>query len=53
MIAVTARSAGSDKAGSRKAGMDDFLRKPVSGEQWVHALASIMTPTDAAETAIG
>ena len=39
IIAVTARSASSDEARAREAGMDGFLRKPVSGEQLVHALA--------------
>lgn len=38
IIAVTARSAGSDEARAREAGMDGFLRKPVSGEQLSQAL---------------
>ena len=51
IIAVTARSAGSDEAHAREAGMDGFLRKPVSGEQLMYALARVVTPT-AAETAL-
>jgi signal transduction histidine kinase/ligand-binding sensor domain-containing protein/CheY-like chemotaxis protein len=39
IIAVTARSASSDEARAREAGMDGFLRKPVSGEQLAQALA--------------
>jgi CheY-like chemotaxis protein/anti-sigma regulatory factor (Ser/Thr protein kinase) len=42
IIAVTARSGGRDEARAREAGMDGFLRKPVSGEQLVAALAGIM-----------
>jgi len=43
IIAVTARSGGRDEARAREAGMDGFLRKPVSGEQLAGALARILT----------
>ena len=39
IIAVTARSGASDEKRAREAGMDGFLRKPVSGEQLAAALA--------------
>jgi CheY-like chemotaxis protein len=39
IIAVTARSGSEDEARARAAGMDDFLRKPLSGEQLSAALA--------------
>ena len=42
-VAVTARSGGRDEARAREAGMDGFLRKPVSGEQLAGALARILT----------
>ncbi|MEO8810207.1 MAG: ATP-binding protein [Rhodanobacter sp.] len=42
IIAVTARSGGRDEERAREAGMDGFLRKPVSGEQLVAALAGAM-----------
>jgi CheY-like chemotaxis protein len=32
-VAITARSGKDDEARSREAGMDGFLRKPLSGEQ--------------------
>ncbi|MGB3499503.1 MAG: response regulator, partial [Rhodanobacter lindaniclasticus] len=43
IIAVTARSGGRDEARAREAGMDGFLRKPVSGEQLAGALARVLT----------
>ncbi|CAM5360168.1 ATP-binding protein [Rhodanobacter lindaniclasticus] len=42
IIAVTARSGGRDEVRAREAGMDGFLRKPVSGEQLVDALTRTM-----------
>ena len=48
IIAVTARSGGRDEIRARDAGMDGFLRKPVSGEQLVAALARIMAAPEAA-----
>lgn len=42
LLAVTARSDASAEAQARAAGFDDFLRKPVSGEQLAGALASAM-----------
>ena len=39
IIAVTARSGSEDEARARVAGMDGFLRKPLSGEQLAAALA--------------
>jgi len=42
IIAVTARSGGRDEKRAREAGMDGFLRKPVSGEQLVAALARVI-----------
>jgi CheY-like chemotaxis protein len=42
IIAVTARSGGRDEAHTREAGMDCFLRKPVTGEQLVAALARVI-----------
>jgi CheY-like chemotaxis protein len=39
IIAVTARSGSEDETRARAAGMDDFLRKPLSGEQLSAALA--------------
>ena len=42
IIAVTARSGSRDEALAREAGMDGFLRKPISGEQLVAALARVI-----------
>ena len=42
IIAVTARSGENDVERARAAGMDDFLRKPLSGEQLVSALKRVM-----------
>ena len=41
IIAVTARSGSEDEARSRAAGMDGFLRKPLSGEQLADALMQV------------
>ena len=43
IVAVTARSGGEDESRARAAGMDGFLRKPLSGEQLASALAIIVT----------
>ncbi|HWU77027.1 MAG TPA: ATP-binding protein [Rhodanobacter sp.] len=43
IVAVTARSGGRDEVLAREAGMDGFLRKPLSGEQLIDALARILT----------
>lgn len=48
IIAVTARSSGADEVRARAAGMDGFLRKPVTGEQLVQALTRSVVPTGAA-----
>jgi signal transduction histidine kinase/ligand-binding sensor domain-containing protein/CheY-like chemotaxis protein len=45
IVAVTARSGGQDEARAREAGMDGFLRKPLSGEQLVNALTRIVATT--------
>ncbi|MFC5438379.1 response regulator, partial [Rhodanobacter umsongensis] len=42
IVAVTARSGGEDEARARAAGMDGFLRKPLSGEQLSRALAQVV-----------
>ncbi|OOG36401.1 hybrid sensor histidine kinase/response regulator [Rhodanobacter sp. C05] len=47
IIAVTARSGSKDEARARAAGMDGFLRKPLSGEQLADALAEIVSATAA------
>ncbi|WP_189442547.1 response regulator, partial [Rhodanobacter panaciterrae] len=43
IIAVTARAGNADEARARAAGMDGFLRKPLSGEQLAAALAQNVT----------
>jgi len=43
IVAVTARSGSEDEARARAAGMDGFLRKPLSGEQLASALALVVT----------
>jgi signal transduction histidine kinase/CheY-like chemotaxis protein/streptogramin lyase len=47
IVAVTARSGGKDEAQARAAGMDGFLRKPVSGDQLASALAQVIVVTTA------
>ncbi|TAL96476.1 MAG: hybrid sensor histidine kinase/response regulator [Rhodanobacter sp.] len=42
IIAVTARSGGRDEKRAHEAGMDGFLRKPISGEQLVATLARVI-----------
>lgn len=39
IIAITARAGGDEEACSREAGMDGFLRKPLTGAQLTDALA--------------
>jgi CheY-like chemotaxis protein len=47
IIAVTARTGGDDEARSRAAGMDDFLRKPLTGAQLAEVLAEWASPSTA------
>ena len=47
IIAVTARSGSEDEERARAAGMDGFLRKPVSGSQLARALAQLVTTAPA------
>jgi len=47
IVAVTARSASEDEARAQAAGMDGFLRKPLSGEQLAEALARIVAIDEA------
>ena len=42
IVAVTARSDGEDEARARAAGMDGFLRKPLTGDQLAGVLLQIM-----------
>ncbi|GAB2556745.1 hybrid sensor histidine kinase/response regulator [Rhodanobacter koreensis] len=42
IVAVTARSGGEDEAHARAAGMDGFLRKPLTGEQLADALSQVV-----------
>ncbi|GAB3781808.1 hybrid sensor histidine kinase/response regulator [Dyella agri] len=42
IVAVTARSGEADEAHAREAGMDGFLRKPLSGEQLAAMLARVL-----------
>ncbi|WEN16173.1 ATP-binding protein [Rhodanobacter sp. AS-Z3] len=50
LLAVTARSGLGDEAKAREAGMDGFLRKPVSGEQLIAALAQVVPAASATES---
>ncbi|HEV2680156.1 MAG TPA: ATP-binding protein, partial [Rhodanobacter sp.] len=43
IVAVTARTGNEDETHARAAGMDGFLRKPLSGEQLASALARVVT----------
>ena len=54
IIAVTARSGNEDEARARAAGMDGFLRKPLSGEQLADALvqARAALPADSRADAV-
>jgi CheY-like chemotaxis protein len=42
IIAITARSGGDEEDRARAAGMDGFLRKPLTGEQLAEALAAVV-----------
>lgn len=42
IVAVTARTGEADEAQAREAGMDGFMRKPLSGEQLAAMLASVL-----------
>ncbi|HEY1589655.1 MAG TPA: response regulator, partial [Rhodanobacter sp.] len=42
IVAVTARVGGEDEAHARAAGMEGFLRKPLTGEQLAGALAQVV-----------
>jgi signal transduction histidine kinase/ligand-binding sensor domain-containing protein/ActR/RegA family two-component response regulator len=42
IIAITARAGGEEEARAYAAGMDGFLRKPLSGEQLAKALAKVL-----------
>ena len=42
IVAVTARTSEDDEARARAAGMDGFLRKPLSGEQLATTLAAVL-----------
>ena len=46
IVAVTARSGEADEARAREAGMDGFLRKPLSGEQLAAMLAQVPSGAD-------
>jgi CheY-like chemotaxis protein len=52
IVAVTARSGSDDEARARAAGMDDFLRKPVSGEQLIGTLARVVRGASAEAPAL-
>jgi len=45
IIAVTARSGSEDETRAHAAGMDGFLRKPLTGEQLAAALAQVLVAT--------
>jgi CheY-like chemotaxis protein len=51
IIAVTARSGSEDETRARAAGMDGFLRKPLTGEQLAGALAHALAAPVLAATA--
>jgi CheY-like chemotaxis protein len=42
IVAVTARSASEDELSAQAAGMDGFLRKPLTGEELADALAKVI-----------
>ncbi|MBA2079319.1 hybrid sensor histidine kinase/response regulator [Rhodanobacter sp. PCA2] len=47
IVAVTARSGGNDEEQARAAGMDGFLRKPLSGDELAAMLAQVLHDADA------
>ncbi len=47
IVAVTARSGGNDEEQARAAGMDGFLRKPLSGDELAAMLAQVLHDTGA------
>ncbi|HEY0199222.1 MAG TPA: ATP-binding protein [Rhodanobacter sp.] len=51
IVAVTARSGSEDEMAARAAGMDGFLRKPLSGDQLAALLAQVVDVDDAKTTA--
>ena len=44
LIGISARSSGAEDAQCRDAGMDGFLRKPLTGEQLARALSLVVSP---------
>ena len=50
IVAVTARSGETDEARAREAGMDGFLRKPLSGEQLAAMLAQVLRAAAGSES---
>ena len=49
IVAVTARSGSEDESRAQAAGMDGFLRKPLTGEQLGNALARMVGQADSAD----
>ncbi len=45
IVAITARSGGDEEERAKAAGMDGFLRKPLTGEQLAEALLSVPRAT--------
>jgi len=52
IVAVTARQGSEDEAKARAAGMDGFLRKPLSGEQLAGALARVVPAAPLADMSV-
>jgi signal transduction histidine kinase/ActR/RegA family two-component response regulator len=52
IVAVTARQGSEDEARARAAGMDGFLRKPLSGEQLADALARVVSVTPLTDASV-
>ncbi|HEY2624851.1 MAG TPA: ATP-binding protein [Dyella sp.] len=46
IVAITARSGGDEEALARAAGMDGFLRKPLTGEQLIDAIMEHLEPSE-------